>query len=168
MQRVAKSLICILLICFLCSCSFVGDADFMIFQDRFNENNKTFKIEESTITSETKDNYTKYNCFLDTKTEGKYLMTVNERTNNKIVTSCTLCILSSFELNIENVQNIFCSMLFAYNQTDPEKALEMFKKLGLNETETYQTSGSTTQKFDDIKIKVIVNGAGTSITIYKS
>ncbi len=93
-------------------------------------------------------------------------MTVSEKSDVKVVSSCTLCILSSLKLETSDVKSLFCSMMYAYNSTNLEDAEKTFKKLGLEKEDTYKKNSTTVEKADDYNIKVIVNGAGTSITIY--
>ncbi len=165
MRRV-KTFICIaLIILTLQACSFVGETDYAMFEERFNKANKEIQLVNSNIISENLEKSTKYNCFFDAENGGKYMMTIYEKNGSNIITSCTLCILSSINLDINSIKELFCSMLFAYSQTDREISENIFNELKLNEENTYKKNGNTTKEFDSFKINIIVNGAGTAITI---
>lgn len=166
-MRRFKHFFCIIaLIVTLCSCSFVGETDFPMFEKRFNDSNKSFQIDEKSYTKEVLEKSNKYCCYFDAKAGGKYLISIYENKDVSVISSCTLCISSSLELDIEVVKELFCTMLYAFNQTDEEKALEVFEKLGLDNKNAYTTIGTTTEKLEGFNVDVIVNGAGTAITVY--
>lgn len=165
MRRV-KTLACVVcIISILQACSFVGETDYAMFEERFNKANKNVQLVNSNVISQDLEKTTKYNCFFDAENGGKYMMTIYEMNNASTITSCTLCILSSIKLDINSVKELFCSMLFAYAQADRETSEKIFNEFKLNEENTYQKNGNTTKEFDNFKINVIVNGAGTAITI---
>ncbi|MEG0979870.1 MAG: hypothetical protein RSE39_07555 [Oscillospiraceae bacterium] len=165
MFRFAKlaSILCVLSV--LCSCSFNGETDFAVFEERFNDKSENIKIDDSNFTSERQNDNTKYCCYFDAEKGGKYLISVYERNDVKVVSACTLCVLSSIKLDLGTIEDLFCSMLYAYNQTNKKESLEIFKKLGLDNKEKYATIGTKTEKLGKSKIDVVVNGAGTAITI---
>jgi len=165
MRRITASICLACIFSMLCACSFVGETDFAMFEERFNKSNEEVQLASSNLTCEKQDKDTKYDCFFNAKNGGKYMLTVYEKNDVNVLSSCTLCVLSSIKLDIAAVKKLFCSMLFAYAQIDAQKAGEMFEKLGLNDKKTYKTVGTTTQDLDDINIEVIVNGAGTAITV---
>lgn len=156
-------LACIFLI--LSACSFVGETDFAMFEERFNKANEDVQLASSNIICDKQKENIKYNCFFDAENGGKYMLTVYEKDNANVLSSCTLCALSSIKLDIVSVKKLFCSMLFAYAQVDKQKAGEIFEELELSDKKTYETLGSTKKKFGDINVEVLVNGAGTAITV---
>ncbi|NCC87351.1 MAG: hypothetical protein EOM05_05725 [Clostridia bacterium] len=165
MQKITS---CICLACIfltLCACSFVGETDFAMFEERFNKANEDVKLTSSNIICDKQNENIKYDCFFDAENGGKYMMTVYEKNDANILSSCTLCVLSSIKLDVVSVKELFCSMLFAYAQVDEQKALEIFEELELSDKKTYETPSSIKKTFGDINVEVLVNGAGAAITV---
>lgn len=165
-MRKTKHILCILIFLFLlCACSYVGDSNFAIFQEQFNKADKEIQLDNSNIIVEENDDKTKYNCFFNAGKNSDYLITIYQKNDVNIISSCTLCILKSNELNLSYIEDLFCSMLYGYNLTEKDKAKEIFKKLSLDNKTTYLANRKMEEEFENLKFIITVNGVGISITI---
>lgn len=165
-MKKSKQVLCmILMLITLSACSYVGEPDFNMFMRQFNDANENIQITDSKTIKDNQETSNKYSCFINIDKKQDYLITVYEDKKSSYVTSCSLSILKSGETNIDNVNNLFCSMLYGYNLTPEEKSKEIFNKLKLNNKATYLTSGKIEKEFENLKVTIIINGAGMSITI---
>lgn len=166
-MKKTRLIICIVILIsvLLSACSYVGDADFAMFREHFNKANDDIQLEDTNVMLEKETDFNKYCCFFNAGKNSDYLITVYEKKDISVVSTCTLSILKSSDLNIRYVEDLFCSMLYGYNEIEEDKAKEIFKKLELDNKTTYLANKKTDKEFDKLKVTVVTNGVGTAITV---
>jgi hypothetical protein len=165
MKRSVPIIFCAFMILLMSACSYIGELDYGLFEQRFNEISPDAKLASSNTSLENSNEYTKYTSFFDAEKGGRYMMAIYSNRKDSILYKCTLCVLSSIELDIENIEELFTSMLYAYASTEEQRAKEIFVELGLDDKETYKTIKNTTKEIDNLTFEIIVSGAGTAITV---
>lgn len=152
----------------MCGCTYTGRNDISLFTTNFNsvaDNNLQIESEDMIIHFDEENGENTYYLFFPAKSDGEYMITLNENADGDIY-KCGICIISSIDVEIKIIEDLFVSELFALKNVAKRDARALFEELNLDEKDTYTKTSNSKTETDFCCVDLIVGNAGTGIYIY--